>query len=155
MNVTSQVISGTQRGERLLFDGFPRTLPQAEAFDRVLANQESRVTDALLLSAKREVLVHRLGGRRVCPACRAIFHTQYRLPIVAGICDECGTELARRGDDHEAAIYRRLELYERLTAPVEAYYSDRGILHRIDASGPTDEIVEAILRRVDSSHGDA
>ena len=155
MNVISHVIAETDCGGRLLFDGFPRTMPQAEAFDLILADRESRVTDALLLSADRELLIQRLSGRQVCPECRAIFHSRYKPPAVAGTCDACGAGLAQRGDDHDAAIHRRLEIHERLTAPVEAYYADRGILHRVDANGSTEAIVEAILRRLKPSPGNS
>lgn len=155
MNVIAKVIAETPRGTCLLFDGFPRTLPQAEAFDRILDDRESRVTDALLLTADREVLIQRLGGRQVCPSCRAIFHTRHKPPAAAGTCDECGSALAQRGDDHDAAIQRRLEIYERLTAPVEAYYAERGILHRVNANGSAEDVVEAILRRVTRRHGGA
>jgi adenylate kinase len=153
MEVVSGRVQNVDPGTRMLFDGFPRTLPQAEAFDRLLASRASRVTHVLLMEADPEVLVRRLTGRRVCPECRTIYHTRTRPPATPGMCDVCGHALTQRGDDNHAAIQQRLDDYRRITTPLVQYYAEQGILHRVDANASEADIEAAILGVVRPTEG--
>ncbi len=133
-----------------VLDGFPRTVPQAEGLDRVLAQLGRRLEVAVLFQAPREVLVRRLSGRWVCRARGHVYHEVYRPPQVPGRCDHDGSELVQREDDRPETVERRLEVYERQTAPLVEYYRKRGLLHSVDASGDEEEVsrqVEAVLRQ--------
>lgn len=126
-----------------LFDGFPRTQAQAEALDHLLARRGGKVDRVILIDVDRDVLVERVAGRRICPNCEAVYHVTHRPPRIEGICDVCGAELEQRPDDVKA-LERRLDAYYAYTAPIAAFYEQRGILARIDGSKPIDEVTASI-----------
>jgi len=133
-----------------LLDGFPRTVPQAEALGAMLAAKSRPVDRVVALEAPEEELVARIAGRRTCGSCQASYHVVSRPPRVAGVCDRCGGALAQRADDAEAAVRKRLSEYAAKTAPVMDYFRARGWpLRRIGATGAVDEIYSAILRALD------
>ncbi|MGI0055249.1 MAG: adenylate kinase [Thermoplasmata archaeon] len=125
-----------------LLDGFPRTIPQAEALLRL--TPADRV---ISFDVPASVLVERLGQRRVCPQCQSVYNLRSRPPSSPGKCDRDGTELVQRPDDLPQAITTRLEVYQRQTAPLLDFYRARGILRPIDASGTPGEVA-ARLRDV-------
>jgi adenylate kinase len=127
-----------------LLDGFPRTLAQAEAFEKALP-AGTRVL-ALNLRAGDDVLVERLSGRRTCAACGNIQHVRFSPPRVADRCDKCGGKLVQRSDDRPEVVQERLEVYRRDTQPLEAFYAARGCLTHVDGSKPSDEVY-AVLRK--------
>ncbi|MGQ9779025.1 MAG: adenylate kinase [Bacillota bacterium] len=129
-----------------LLDGFPRTLPQAEALDRYLAATGRTLTAVLALEVGEEVLIRRLGGRRVCRACGAPYHIETNPPREEGRCDRCGGELYQRDDDRPATVRERLRVYEAQTRPLLDYYEERGLLKRIQADGGIEEVDAAIER---------
>ena len=131
-------------GTSILFDGFPRTLPQAQALDRVLDALERRVDRVVLLDGEDAELVRRLSGRRTCPNCGAVYNVHKTPPAEDGICDRCSSELVRRQDDAPETVQRRLDVYRELTEPLIAYY---------DASGRTPLAVDGI-QSVDRVHRD-
>jgi len=134
-----------------VLDGFPRTVPQAEGLERILAGLDRRLDAVLLFELPREALVRRLAGRWVCRAQGHVFHEVYSPPKEPGRCDHDGSELYQREDDRPETVHRRLEVYERQTAPLVEYYRARGLLHRVDASADPEEVgrrVEAVLRQV-------
>jgi len=130
----------------LLLDGFPRTVPQAEALSDIL-NTENIPLDAVLsYELPIEQVLERLGGRRTCPKCGASFHIKDRQPRVKGICDQCGTELIQRDDDRPEAIRVRLETYDRKTAPLIEYYQKKGLLIRVECGETPQETFARTLQ---------
>ncbi len=126
-----------------ILDGFPRTTAQAEALDEILAPKTLDVVLNLDISTA-EVLA-RLASRRVCSDCGANFAVGENPPRVPGICDVCGGEVVQRDDDTEVAIRRRLELYERETAPLIDWYEKRALLVSLAGSGAPDEVTERLV----------
>jgi adenylate kinase len=131
-----------------ILDGFPRTVAQAEALAGLLAPRELDVV--IDLQVETEIVLRRLASRRVCTDCGANYSSK-QPPKVDGVCDVCGGEVVQREDDTESAIRRRLELYERETAPLIAWYSAQGILAPIDGLGQPDEVAARLVRVVEES----
>jgi adenylate kinase len=121
-------------GRGFLLDGFPRTIPQAEALDEALDGLDRAVTKVLVLLVDEALLVRRLTGRRVCRTCQALFHEAFNPPAKAGVCDKCGGELYQRDDDTETTVRNRLEVYRRQTEPLIDYYDQAGVVVRIDGA---------------------
>lgn len=128
-----------------LLDGFPRTVDQAHALNDMLASVRTKLDRVVLLDADEQTIVHRLSGRRVCSRCRANWHLESHAPQVAGICDSCGGTLVQRPDDRPETIHIRLEAYHASADAVIAFYRDRGLLARIDASATAGEVFRRIL----------
>jgi adenylate kinase len=143
----------SDRDGAYMFDGFPRTLEQAQLLDRSLAGRGAKIDFAFLLEAPRPLLISRLTGRRICRKCGANYHVVNIPPKRAGVCDACGGELYQRPDDQESTIMNRLDVYERQTASLIAYYQKQGVLVRIDSSRPRQETVAQVLRQVGSPTG--
>lgn len=137
--ILDTILSATDHGGVLL-DGFPRTLPQAQALDSALLGADRRVDRALLLLADVEHLVARMPGRLTCRRCQAVYHTDFHPPRTPGVCDRCGGPLYRRDDDDEATVRRRMEIYSEQTQPLVAYYEQRGILVQVDGDQPIDDV---------------
>ncbi len=128
-----------------ILDGFPRTVPQAEALDAMLAERGLRLDHVILLEVDEAALIDRLSGRCVCQRCGASYHRRYHPPRVKGVCDVCGSsELVHRRDDEPDAVAARLEVYHRQTAPILPYYRARGILVAIDGMADIDAVTRAI-----------
>ncbi len=127
-----------------ILDGFPRTLPQAEALDSNLSGAEA-LTHVISFAVPEDVLVGRLAGRRTCSNCGAIWHVEHRPTEQDGVCDRCGGELVQRSDDRPEAVGKRLEVYKSQTAPLLAYYRERNILREIDADRSPDVVQEELL----------
>ena len=117
-----------------LMDGFPRTIPQAEALDKVLDGLDRAVSKVLVLLVDEDLLLKRLTGRRVCRSCQAPFHVLFTQPKKEGVCDRCGGELYQRDDDTEATVLNRLEVYRNQTEPLIDYYDRAGLVVRIDGA---------------------
>jgi len=120
-----------------LLDGFPRTLTQAEDLDAYLAEEGSGLDCVLYLNAPKEVLVNRISGRRICPACKAAFRVS---EVPEGFCPGCGEELSIRKDDQAETAEKRIEVYNERTAPLVDYYKNKGILIEFDASRDIDTV---------------
>jgi adenylate kinase len=129
-----------------MLDGFPRTLPQAQALDGILTKQSKSIDHAILVDVPDEELVARLSGRRTCrnSECGSMFHVMFNPPKKEGVCDACGSELYQRDDDSEATIRERLTVYNKQTAPLVDYYEKKGLLRRVKGVGPIDEIFASI-----------
>jgi adenylate kinase len=117
---------------RYLFDGYPRTLAQAEMLDHVLRERGGRVAGVFLLEVPRDIIVSRIAGRRVCRGCGAVYHVKNIPPRAEGVCDRCGGALYQRPDDNEATVANRLDVYERQTSALIEYYRRRGVLTAVD-----------------------
>jgi adenylate kinase len=131
-----------------LLDGFPRTIPQAEALDDTLDSIGRGITKALAVLVDDEELVRRLTGRYICRECQTPFHTVFSPPAKAGVCDKCGGELYQRDDDSEATVRNRLAVYSRQTEPLIAYYDSQGVLVRIDGEQSPDKVYADIKESI-------
>jgi len=134
---------GTEGG--FIFDGFPRTRAQAEAFDRVLRERGMSITVAILLDAREDDILERVLGRLSCEKCGALYHNKFVPPQRPGICDECGGKLVQRADDTAETVRKRLDIYDALTLDVVKYYEAAGILKRVDGSQPKDKVFADIV----------
>ena len=129
-----------------LFDGFPRTRPQAEGLDAALARIDQRIDRVVNLDAPRAVLIDRVTGRVTCANCGAIYSLRTNPPRVAGVCDTCGsTDLRQRADDTEEALRERLRLYDEQTQPLLDYYGARGIVREVNGDAPIADVTAALL----------
>ena len=125
----------------LLFDGFPRTVVQAEAFGKVLAEGGRALDAVLLLEASDETLVRRIGGRRSCPQCGRVYNVHLDPPITEGICDECGAKLDHRKDDRPETVRHRLAVYRELTEPLVEYYEKGPVpVLKVDGEGAIEDV---------------
>ncbi len=149
--ILSVVMERLDRGDPnglYMFDGFPRTLEQARLLDAEFERRGARLRTVFLLDVSEAVSVDRLGGRRICARCGANYHVRNIPPKREGVCDACGEGLSQRPDDAPATVAKRLEVFRKQTAALVAYYDNRGLLMRVDASGPRDETVAALLKRL-------
>ena len=128
-----------------LFDGFPRNVSQAQQLDSLAEQHRANVKAALCLDVPESILLKRLSGRRVCPACGMGFHVESLPPKQEGICDACHAALIIRADDTPATIKHRLEVYEEQTAPLIAWYEKAGKINHIDGSADADITVGKVL----------
>ncbi len=132
-------------GGGFILDGFPRTLVQAESLQQLLDNEKLALTAVVNYELPFSEIVARLGGRRTCETCKAVFNVTERPPKVEGRCDRCDGKLFQREDDRPESIKVRLEAYERSTAPLIEFYQKRGLLLRVAAQGSPDEIFEITM----------
>ena len=131
-----------------LFDGYPRTEPQARALDDILESQGEQLTAVVEIDVPRDELIVRLAGRRTCESCGAVYHVESDPPKVESICDKCGGRLLQREDDTPDAIARRLSLYDELTAPLLSYYEKRDVLVRVNGNQEIQSVKQDILDAV-------
>jgi len=131
---------------KVLLDGFPRTVAQAEMLEKVIKAQGGRIRGTVLLEVAEEILVDRLAGRRVCPACAAGFHVRTLPPKVAGKCDACGADLVQRTDDNPETVRNRLAVFRKDTSPLIEWYNSRHLLVRVDGTGGADNVTERIVQ---------
>ncbi len=129
-----------------ILDGFPRTLPQAEALSRALRSLSAALDTVLSMEVPEEDLIRRLAGRRVCRDCGYMFHVDTHPPGERGLCDKCGGALYQRDDDTEVTIRHRLQVYREQTQPLIAYYDNMGLLKRIDGRGTIEEISQRVCQ---------
>ena len=123
-----------------LLDGFPRTVPQAEALEHLLRTLGMPLDAVLLLEVPEEAIVRRLSGRRTCPSCGRSYHVENAPPPADGHCGSCGAELVTRTDDKSETVLSRLEVYRRSTAPLKTYYEQHGLLRRVQGVGAVEEV---------------
>lgn len=128
-----------------ILDGFPRTLPQADALKQTLAELSKDLDAVVSLEVDDDAVVGRIAGRRTCRDCGKMYHLVFDAPAIADKCDKCGGELFQRGDDQEETIRKRLEVYAQQTAPLIAYYRKDGLLHDVDGMQDIAVVQEKIL----------
>jgi len=141
----------------VIFDGYPRTIAQAEALERLLARHGRALDHVILLEVDEEALVDRISGRFSCAHCGAGYHDRHRPTRVPGVCDACGsTEFRRRPDDNAETVRTRLREYHAKTAPILPYFEARGLVRRVDGMADMAHVQEAIARileTVPARHG--
>jgi adenylate kinase len=135
-----------------ILDGFPRTVPQAEALDRLLHAKHMDLDAVIKLKVDEPALVERISGRFTCANCGEGYHDVFKLPRSQGVCDKCGsTEFTRRADDKAETVHARLEAYNAQTKPILPFYRAKGTLHEVDGMADMQTVaaqIEAILKRV-------
>jgi adenylate kinase len=136
-------------GKGFILDGFPRTVAQAEALDRLLGERDLELDRVLLFRVAQAELVTRLTGRRVCLSCGRNYHVVFSPPAVTDRCDACGGALTQRADDAEATVRRRLAVYDRDTQPLVAYYRAQGRLEEVAAVGTVEAVFDAVVAAVE------
>ena len=138
----------------VVFDGFPRTPAQAEALDKMLASKGQKLNAVIEMKVDDEALVKRIVGRYTCAKCGQGYHEEFARPRVAGFCDVCGgTEFNRRPDDNEKTVRDRLGVYNKQTAPLVAYYRQKGNLHVIDGMADIAKVTSAMTAVIDEVKG--
>lgn len=135
-------------GRSFILDGFPRTVPQAEALEKALGNLGLKIGKSIFLEVPRQDLMRRLTGRRVCNSCGAVYHIDTKPAKKDGICDVCGGQVVQRKDDHEDVIGTRLEAYDKSTSPLKRYYADKGMLSELNGVGGTEEIFARLAEQL-------
>lgn len=128
-----------------ILDGFPRTVPQAEALDSMFAKLNLKLDAAIELKVDEDALVERITGRCSCSKCGASYHSKFNPPKVEGVCDLCGGEIICRTDDNEETVRARLKTYHEQTEPVLPYYRAKGVLKSVDGMAPMDDVTKAII----------
>jgi adenylate kinase len=144
IGIIAERIGSPEAGDGFILDGFPRTLPQAEALDEKLKELGRALTAAILIDVAEEEVIRRLGGRRTCKENGHVFHIEFDPPKKEGVCDVCGGELIVRDDDKPDVIKHRLEQYEEKTAPLVDYYEKQGFLHEVEGAKDPDEVEQQI-----------
>ncbi|MCI5620456.1 MAG: adenylate kinase [Lachnospiraceae bacterium] len=128
-----------------VLDGFPRTIPQAEALDAALVKINEKMDFAIDVDVPDENIVNRMGGRRACLNCGATYHVVSIPTKVEGICDRCGSEVVLRDDDKPETVQKRLTVYHEQTQPLIDYYNNQGILKTVDGTQPMEDVFQAIV----------
>ena len=127
-----------------ILDGFPRTLQQAQALDRILTGIRTSIGHVLNFEVDEEKIIKRISGRRSCESCQSAYHIYFSLPKKDGVCDSCGGRLIQRNDDKEETVRERLKVYQEKTQPLVNYYSERSLLKKIEA----DDDIENVFTRI-------
>jgi adenylate kinase len=134
-----------------ILDGFPRTVPQAEALDRMLSQKGLKLDHVVEMKVDDAALVERITGRFTCAKCGQGYHDRFKRPKADGTCDVCGShEFTRRADDNAETVTKRLAAYHQQTAPILPYYRGKGVLQSVDGMAEIDEVTEAIERVIKS-----
>jgi adenylate kinase len=136
--------------EGFILDGFPRTIAQAEALDRLLTERRKKLDTVIVMEVDDDALVERIAGRYACASCGEGYHDLYKLPKVPGICDRCGgTEFVRRRDDTEEVVRSRLKAYHAQTEPLIDYYARQGKVRAVDGMADIGTVQREIDQALD------
>jgi adenylate kinase len=147
INMVRDRLAEPDANDGFLLDGFPRTVPQAQELDKMLADLGTQLDVVLELVVDDDEVIRRLSGRRTCRGCGKIWHVEFDAPIIEGVCDRCGGELFQRDDDKPETVAKRLREYADKTSPLVDFYGAQGKLVGIDATGLVEDIT---LRAIDA-----
>lgn len=148
INIMRERVRASDCENGFVLDGFPRSIPQAEALDYMLKEIGRGIDIAINFDVPEEEIILRISGRRSCPGCGAMYHVKFSPSIVENICDRCGERLYQRADDNEATVRERLRVYNDQTAPLIDYYQKAGLLKNIQAGGGTPDSVFVKVREL-------
>ena len=148
IDVIADRIESTEAEDGFVLDGFPRNLKQADALDRELDRLGRELTAGLLIEVSDDEVIRRLSGRRVCVKNGHLYHVEFDPPKNEGVCDQDGSKLIQRDDDHPDTVRHRLEVYREQTSPLAELYEERGILRRFDGARSTAEVHDHIRATV-------
>ena len=151
IGIIEERLKATDCNVGFILDGFPRTIPQAEALEPIQVKLGKKINHVISIEVDPEELVRRLTGRRTCKNCGAMFHVLFQPPKKEGMCDRCAGMLYQRADDNEEAIRTRLKEYEKQTSPLIQYYRGKKTLRSIQGVGGPDQIFEQIARVLDAA----
>lgn len=129
-----------------VLDGFPRTIPQAEALEKALGEQGEKIDYALNIDVPDENIINRMSGRRACVGCGATYHLVYAPTKVEGVCDVCGKDLILRDDDKPETVKKRLSVYHDQTKPLIDFYENAGTLRTLDGTIDIEDVFQAIVK---------
>ena len=146
VGIVEERIARPDCAQGFMLDGFPRTLPQADALAAMLKRKGHTIDHVVSINVDNNELIHRLAGRRTCRGCGAPYHVELNKPKLSGVCDKCGGELYQREDDSEDAVRARLVNYARQTEPLIAYYGKLKCLRPVNGQGSLDEVYGRIAR---------
>ncbi|WP_155374091.1 adenylate kinase [Catellatospora vulcania] len=150
INMVRGRLAEADAADGFLLDGFPRTVPQAVALDKMLADTGANLDLVLELIVDNDEVIRRLSGRRTCHGCGKIWHIEFDAVSRENLCDRCGGELYQRDDDKAETIAERLKVYARDTAPLVDHYGAQGRLVGIDATGPVEDVTERAINELRS-----
>jgi adenylate kinase len=154
IKIISERIDQSDCAKGFILDGFPRSLAQASALDKMLADKGTKMDLVVELKVDYNRLVERIVGRYACAKCGEGYHDRFKRPKVRGVCDVCGNqEFTRRADDNAETVTTRLMTYYRETAPLVGYYYCKGNLHAVDGMAPIGEVAQAISDLIDTASG--
>ena len=129
-----------------VLDGFPRTIPQAEALDEALEAKGQTIDNVIDVDVPDENIIKRMAGRRTCAHCGAIFHLEHMPPKIEGKCDQCGGHLMMREDDQPETVLARLETYHEQTQPLKDYYGAKGLVHSVDGTQDREDVFSEVVK---------
>ncbi len=144
IKLIEKILDSCNKEAKFMLDGFPRTIGQAEMLERVLKERNGVISHVFFLNTKKDVLIQRLTGRRICRNCKAIYHTVFNPSAIDGVCDACGGELYQRKDDCLETIENRLDVYNKQTSSLVDFYKSKGFFVEIDVNKKPSEICEEI-----------
>ena len=146
VGIVSERIAQSDCKNGFILDGFPRTVPQAEALEKLVPD----ITAVVEIDLSDEKIVERMSGRRTCPDCGASYHTVYKAPKTEGKCDACGAELTIRADDKPETVLERLKVYHDQTEPLKAFYKERGMLHTVESQEELKDTTARMLATIEA-----
>jgi adenylate kinase len=146
IGIIREKVASQECARGYILDGFPRTVTQAEALDRMLGERGGGgIEHVVSFDVPYAEIVRRLSGRRSCPSCQTVYHVEHDPPRREGLCDKCGGALVQRVDDKPETVEARLKVYDQQTSPLIDYYQKRGLLRRVDATVPIDQVYARLL----------
>ena len=146
LGLVRERLSQSDAAAGAILDGFPRTIDQAKGLDALLAGKGTSIARVVYLDVPQEALMTRLTGRWTCKKCGAVYHQVFNPTKVAGVCDNCGGELYQRPDDMAEVVLKRLDVYNKQTAPLIEYYEAKGLVSRVAGDKTPAEVREDILK---------
>jgi adenylate kinase len=146
IGLVQEKLADSSHASGFILDGFPRTVPQAEALASVLNDRGERLDRVVSFEVPREEIVKRLSGRRSCPSCQATYHVDFAPSKMGRVCERCGEGLTQRSDDQREAVEMRLRVYEEQTAPLISFYEKQRLLSRLNGAESVDAVYQSLIR---------